>query len=263
MADGRDARGAQHIKDGLYIYSGGLEQRLAEGAAELRLIALERTALHVEHAAHEGEAVGVHARGGQGYERIALAHCGAVEYLLPVDEADGKAREVIFVLGVEARHLGGLAADEGGPGLDAALGHACDDVGYALRHILAAGDVVEEEERRGAGADNVIDAHGDAVYAHGVVLVHEEGYLELGAHAVRAGDEHGGLHTRELRLEQPAEAAEPAYDAGRHGALYVLFHQLHGLVACGDVHARGLVACALAFHSSSSLRLIFCSNLDF
>ena len=63
--------------------------------------------------------------------------------------------------------------------------------------------------------------------------------------------------------EQPAEAAEPAYDAGRHGALDVLFHQLHGPVTRGDVHARGLVACALAFHSSSSLRLIFCSNLDF
>ena len=191
----------QHGENGLYIYSSGLEQRLAQRAAELRLIALERAALHVEDAAHEGKAVRVHAGGGHGDERVALAHGGAREDALLVHEADGEAREVILVLGIEARHLGGLAADEGGSGLDAALGHARDDVGYALRHVLAAGDVVEEEERSGAGADDVVDAHGDAVYAHGVVLVHEEGYLELGAHAVRARDEHGGLHAREVGPE--------------------------------------------------------------
>ena len=49
-------------------------------------------------------------------------------------------------------------------------------------------------------------------------------------------------------LEQAAEAAEAAQDAGALRALHVLFHELHGPVARGDVHSRGLVARALASH---------------
>ena len=40
-----------------------------------------------------------------------------------------------------------------------------------LRHVLSAGDVVQEEERLRAAADYVVDAHGHAVDAHGIVLV--------------------------------------------------------------------------------------------
>ena len=190
----------------------------------------------------------MYARGGQGYERVALPHGGAVEDAGFVHDPDGEARQVVLVLGVKARHLGGLAADERRAGLDAALRHARDDFSYALRHIPAAGDVVEEKERLGPGADNVVHAHGHAVYAHRVVLAEEEGYFELRAHAVRAGDEDGLLHAGEVGQEQAAEAAEAAQDAGALRALHVLFHKLHGPVARGDVHSRGLVARALASH---------------
>ena len=218
--------------------------------------------LHVEDAAHEGEAVGVHAARGDGDNRVARAHCGAVEYLRPVDYADGEAREVVLVLAVEAGHLGGLAAYERRAGLYAALGDAGDYVRDALGHVPAAGDVVEKEHGRGAAADDVVHAHGDAVYADGVVLVHEEGYLQLRADAVRAGDEDGLRHARKVGPEEAAEAAEAAEHAGGLGALNVLFHELHGLVAGGDVDAGGAVACALAYHSFSSFSrsLNFCSK---
>ena len=58
----------------------------------------------------------------------------------------------------------------------------------------------------------------------------------------------GLLHAGEVGQEQAAEAAEAAQDAGALRALHVLFHELHGPVARGDVHSRGLVARALASH---------------
>ena len=94
--------------------------------------------------------------------------------------------------------------------------------------FFAAGDVVEEKERLRPAADDVVDAHGHAVDAHGVVPVHEEGKLQLGAHAVRAGDEHRLGHAGKVGAEEPAEAAQAAQHPGGVGALDVLFHQLDG-----------------------------------
>ena len=205
----------------------------------------------------------MYAGGGQSNERVAVAHGAAVQYPLLIHEADGKAGEVVFVLGIEAGHFGGLAAYERGSGLDAALRHALDDIRDALRYVLAAGDVVQEKERLCAGADDIVHAHGHAVYAHRVVLVHQEGELELRTHAVGAGDQHRGSDARQVRLEQSAEAAETPDDAGDGGACDVLLHKLHGPVARSDVHARGPVAFTLAPHSEPSFRPIFCSNLDF
>ena len=63
--------------------------------------------------------------------------------------------------------LGHLAADEGAAGLAAALGHAFDELLDVIGIELADRDVVEEEERLGALAHDVVDAHGDEVDADG------------------------------------------------------------------------------------------------
>ena len=61
-----------------------------------------------------------------------------------------------------------------------------------LVHLqLAAGKVVEEKHGLRAAGDNVVDAHGHQVDAHGVVLVHVKGQLQLGAHAVGARHQEG------------------------------------------------------------------------
>ena len=66
-------------------------------------------------------------------------------------------------------------------------GDALDDVGGDVDVELAAGEVVEEEQRLGALHQDVVDAHRDEVDADGVVAVERERELELGAHAVGAG----------------------------------------------------------------------------
>ena len=167
------------------------QQRFAQGpAAQLRQGSFQVRMLHVEDLADQGEAVGMDAAGGQGDDHVPGGHGPLVDDPGPVHDARGVARQVVLVLRVEAGHLGGLAADEGRPRLDAAVAHALDDVRDPLRHVFAAGDIIEEKQGLGPAADDVVDAHGHAVHAHGVVLVHEKGQLQLGAHPVGARDQH-------------------------------------------------------------------------
>ena len=189
----------------------------------------------------------MNAAGGQRNDDIPRLHGGVVQNLALVHSAHGKARQVVLVLRVEAGHFGSLAAHQCTARLDAALGHALHDVGDALRHVFAAGNVIQKYQRFGAGADDVIDAHGHAVNAHSVMLVHILGDAQLGAHAVGAGNQNGMGHIGAVQLEQAAETAQPADAMLVHGAGHILFHQLHTAVTGGDVHTGGGVAGRIGF----------------
>ena len=132
-----------------------------------------------------------------------------------------------------------LAADQGAAGLHAALRHAGNQRGDLLRDVLADGNIVQEEQRLGPAADDVVDAHGDAVDADGVVPVHELRDALLGANAVGAGDQHRLGHATHVRREEAAEAADVRDDAGDKSALHMLFHELYALIAGFDVDTGG------------------------
>ncbi len=176
--------------DGLDIDFCGGQQDLAQGfAIQLLQRGGEVGALDVENLPHQREAVGVNAGGGQADEGVPFPDPASVDDFGLVHHAHGKARDVIVVGVHDAGVLGGLAANQGAAGLDAALRHAGDDGGDFLRLVFADGDIVQEEQGPGAAADDVVDAHGHAVDADGVVLVQQLGQAQLGAHAVGAGDE--------------------------------------------------------------------------
>ena len=113
---------------------------------------------------------------------------GAVDDLGIVHHAHRKAHQVVFTPTVKAGHLGGFPADQGANGDLAALGDARDDLGGDARIEFAHGEIVQEKERLGPLDGDVVDHHGHQVDPDGVVLVHHEGDLELGAHPV------GGAH---------------------------------------------------------------------
>ena len=153
--------------------------------------------------------------------------------------------------------LGRLAAHQRAVGLDAALGHALDDLCDLLRDVAAAGDVVQEDQRLGTGADDVVDAHGHAVDADGVMLVQEHGQLQLGADAVGAGDEDRVLVTGAVQLKQAAEAAQTADAVLVHGAGDILLHQFNGTITGGDIHTGCCVAFRIAlFHGLTLLTFL-------
>ena len=73
---------------------------------------------------------------------------------------------------------------------------------------LAAGEIVEEEQRLRALHHEVVDRHGDEIDADGVVPAGLDRDLDLGADAVGGGDQHRIGEARALEVEQAAEAAD-------------------------------------------------------
>ena len=142
------------------------------------------------------------------------AHVGAGQRLVALHRADGEAGEVVVALGIHARHLGRLAADQRAAGLPAALGDAGDDLARGVDVELAGGEIVEEEQRLGALHHQVVDAHGDEVDADAVVLAGLDGDLQLGADAVGGGDQQRVVVAGGLQVEQGAEAAQTRIGAG-------------------------------------------------
>ena len=187
--------------------------------------------------AHEAEAVGMHAAGSDAHKDVAHLDLGAVDQLGLLHDARREAGDVILVAFVHAGHLGRLAAHQGAARLAAALGHAGDDRLDLGRDIVPQGHIVQEEERLGALREHVIDAHGHGVDADGVVLVHREGDLELGAHAVGAAHQDRLLVAERGEVEHTAEGSDASHRArtGRGGD--VLLDAADHFVARFQVHA--------------------------
>ena len=125
--------------------------------------------------------------------------------------ADSESGQIVFAGRVHARHLGRLAADQRAAGLLAARRDALHDAGRGRDLELAAGKVIEEEQRLRALHQDVIDAHRHQVDADGVVAIELERELELGTHAIGAGNEH-----RLAILAGHAAQRAKAADAGHH-----------------------------------------------
>ena len=252
MADAVDlcrVDGGQHR---LHIDAGGGQQGLAQALPQIFTVDRQIGMLHVKDLPHQGESVGVEAGGGQGQHHVPGADPVRVDDIALVHDAHGKARQVVVLRRHDAGVLGGLAADEGAARLDAALCYAGDNGGHLLRHILADGDVVQKEQGLCPAADDVVDAHGHAVHAHGVVPVQQLGDADFGAHPIGAGHQHRLTYAGQVRGEQPAKAPNAGHYPGDPGPGHVGGHQLHTGVACGDVHAGLPVALRITLHIRSS-----------
>jgi hypothetical protein len=140
--------------------------------------------------AREAVAVAVQPARAQAERDVAGADAARSEHLGAVDDADGEGGEVVVAVGVEARQLGGLAAEQRAAGLATAVDDAADQRLDEVGGEHAAGDVVEQEQRLRAGDQQVVDAHRHEVDADRVVAVHGDRDQQLGADAIGAGHEH-------------------------------------------------------------------------
>ncbi len=179
-----------HLTDGVEVAAVGLEQQIderpvgtGEHVAPLQLVI-------GDDVADQRVAVGVESAARHGQERVARPDLAPVDDLVRLDRAHDEAGDVVVTERVHPRHLGGLAADERAAGGAARLGDALDELGEVFGHELAGGVVVEEEERLGAAAENVVDAVIDQVDPDPAVAVGGDGDLDLGPHRVGAGGQH-------------------------------------------------------------------------
>jgi hypothetical protein len=185
----------------------------------------------------QGIAVGMQAIRGQAQEDVSDFHLFAGDDLVFFDDAKDKAGEVVFALRVEAGHFGSFAANQGAAIVLAGFGDAFD---HFLRHLgfeLAGSEVVHEKHGRSALHHDVVDAMIDQVGAHGVVDLHLEGDLQLGAHAVDARHQ----HRIEIGFgdgEQASEAADLAQNSLGEGFVGEVLDALLGAIGAIDAHAR-------------------------
>jgi hypothetical protein len=90
--------------------------------------------------------------------RVARCDGRAVDEVAPGDDAHARAGEVELSLGVDARQLRRLSADECDAGRPADACGAFDELGHLVQDDLVRGDVVEEQQRVGAARGDVVDA---------------------------------------------------------------------------------------------------------
>ena len=171
-------------------------------------------------------------------EQVALRDVLTRQEPAPLGRPHAEAREIVIAGRVHAGHFCRLAADQRRTRLPAAFRDAGDHPRGDLRIELAAGEIIEEEQRLGALHHHVVHAHRHEVDANRIVQARLGGDLDLGAHAVVGGDQDGIGKSRRFQIEKPAEAAK-CRGCPRPGTrLGERLYSLHKRVAGIDVDAR-------------------------
>ena len=153
-------------------------------------------------------------------QHVAGAHARRLGNSCALDDADGEAGEVVLAGLVQSAELRGLAADQAHAGLIASAGDALDDIERDFLFEFAGADVIEKEHWTRRVADDVVDAHRDAVDADGVVTAGLKGDHQLGADAVGARDQHRRAHLAgAVESDQRAEATDAADHVRAGGGL--------------------------------------------
>ena len=129
--------------------------------------------------------------------------------------ADRETGQIVLVFVIHARHFSGFATDQTGTSLYAAVGNASHNLLEQCWIVLAAGDVIQEEQRFRTLSGNIVDTHGHAVDADGVVLVGHLGNDQLGADASVPEISTGSLYPREARSNRPPKPPIPPTTPGR------------------------------------------------
>ncbi len=146
---------------------------------------------------------------------------------------------------IDAGHFRGLAADQGAADLAAGRRDAFHHIGADRRIELAAGEIVEKEQRLGALHDEIVDRHGDQIDADRVVAGGFDRDLDLGADAVGRGDQDRVGETGGLEIEQAAKTADFGAGAGARRGAHQGLDQFHHAVAGIDIDAGVRVACLI------------------
>ena len=107
-----------------------------------------------------------------------------------------------------------------------------------LRIELAAGEIIQKEQRLGALHHEVVDRHRHQIDADAAMQAGLDRDLELGADAVGGGDQNRILEARRLEVEQPAETADLGVGAGAGGGAHHRLDQIDQTIAGVDIDAR-------------------------
>ena len=191
-------------------FAEGPQQAFLVGATKIEVVRRDQ-------GPDEREAVGVETGGGDPDDGIARPDVAAVDDPVALDGPDAEPGHVERAGVHQPGVLRRLSADQGAAGLATAGRHAADELGDLQGLQPADGDVVEEEQWRGPGADDVVGAHRHEVDPDRVEAPHGRGDRRLRADTVRRRDEDRitAVGRQPDRSGEPAEAADHLRATGR------------------------------------------------
>ena len=143
-----------------------------------------------------------------------------------------------------------LPAEKGTARLPAPVGHARHELLHLVGVELARRDVVEQEQRLGPDAHDVVDAHGHEVDPDGVVSARGTRHQKLRAHPVGGGHQHGPAVAGGVEGEAAPEPADTAQHLGARRAGHQVRMRGHGGVTRLDVDSGSGVGGAGALRRS-------------
>src|SRR5208282_1837719 len=202
----------EQFDDDARVDEGGTQEFLAERASQFCDVGAElEFGAFEQNAAHQREAVGVKSAGCDCDQHVAGAHIGRLGYSRALDYSHREAGQVVLAGLVQSAELRRLAADQAHAGLRASASDALDDIECDPFFELAGADVIEKEQRTRRMADDVVDAHRDAIDSDSVVTPGLERDHELGPDAVGARDQHWRAHlARRVESDQRSESPDSA-----------------------------------------------------
>ncbi len=218
------------------------EQRLADRAAKCGDHGVHGQPGAVErNPPGERVTVGVQSGRGKTDEDVPRADALTVDQLPPRNDADDEPRNIVLAVGVETRHLGGLAAKQRAAVGAARAREALDNLHGDVRVQPAGGQIVEEEERVRPLHEDVVDAVVHEVDADRRVHAGHERDPQLGPDAVSARDEHRIVPAGVTETEEPAERPNLGQNSRREGTARERPNPANDLVAGVDIDAALLV----------------------
>ena len=169
-------------------------------------------------------------------KHIAFCDCLSRNHLALFADAYAKARQIVLSLVIKARHFRSLAAQKRATRVHAAVGNTFDQLTGNLCVQFATGNVIQEEQRLYAGAENVVHAHRNAVNTHGVVFFQLERDVKFCSHAVSAAY-HDRLFVAFGNLKHTVKTAQFRQKPRNRRAFCVNLVFVYGVVAFLYVNA--------------------------
>ena len=196
----------------------------------------------------------MYAAGRQCDDNVASFHGFVVQDFIFVNNAYCKTSQIVFVFGIETGHFCCFTADESSTGLYTAFCYAGNNGCYFFREVFAYGNIVQEEQRFCAAANDVVDTHSHTVDTYCVMFVHQKRQFQFCANTVSTAYQYGFCDACQIHFKQTAKTTDIGHCPCCYGSCNVFFHQFHCLIPSGNIHTCSFIAFTLTFHDCCSFR---------
>lgn len=212
--------------------------------------------------ADEREAVRMHARGCQPQDYITGRYLVCTQNFAAFDRAHAKSSEIVILVRIHARHLGGFSANQRASRLLATFGYASDNRCGDIVIELSGRIVIKKEKRFCALHDQIIHAHRDQIDADAVMPPAFYRQFQLRADTIIRGDEKRIVKARSFQIEKSAKPAKVGISSGpprgfrqRGNRPHQRVSRIDGNACLGIGIGFGLIVFVIHFSRSSDFRL--------